>query len=148
MVERSSKQGVVVLASLLCVGGLLALWQPSCNTRRIEMSANQAVNWEDEKIGSGVEVREGSLVRVRYWLAMPDGSRVVDLYAQDKTHPFRVGDGTVITGLDEAVRGMRQGGIRTVKLPPIAHYGRKGYGGVIPEDTELTMRLELIEVGF
>ncbi len=141
-------KGLVVSVSLLSAIGLLILWQPSCSHRHIEMTVDQAIDYTDEKIGVGMEVREGAMVRVQYWLALPDGSRVVDLYAQDKTHPFRVGDGTVITGLDEAVRGMRQGGIRTVTLPPIAHYGRKGHGGVIPEDTVLTMHLEMLEVGF
>lgn len=110
------------------------------------MSAEHATRWSDVQEGSGIQARPGMEVRVVYWLALPDGTRVVDLYAKEKTHPFRIGDGTVIAGLDQAVRGMRRGGIRDVTLPPIAHYGRGGYGGVIPEDTTLTMRVEMIEV--
>lgn len=119
-----------------------------CNEIRIEMSAEHATKWTDVSIGSGAEAKPGMEVHVVYWLALPDGTRVVDLYAKDKTHPFRIGDGTVIAGLDQAVRGMRKGGVRDVTLPPIAHYGRAGYGGVIPEDTTLTMRVEMLEVRY
>jgi FKBP-type peptidyl-prolyl cis-trans isomerase len=41
---------------------------------------------------------------------------------------------------------MCPGGIRDVLLPPIAHYGRAGYAGVIPEDTTLTMQVELLQI--
>lgn len=119
-----------------------------CTDIRIEMNAEHATKWTDVRQGSGVEAKPGMQVEVKYWLALPDGTRVVDLYAQGKSHPFRVGDGTVIGGLDQAVRGMRMGGIRDVTLPPIAHYGRKGYGGVIPEDTTLTMQVEMISIRF
>jgi FKBP-type peptidyl-prolyl cis-trans isomerase len=128
--------------------GVFAIWGSGCKERRINMTADHATQWSEIKIGSGAEVRPGMMVEVVYWLALPDGTKVVDLYGQNKTHPFRVGDGTVIAGLDQAVRGMRKGGVRDVMLPPIAHYGRAGYGGVIPEDTTLTMQLELISIQF
>lgn len=134
--------GVCVLAGAGTVG------VGSCNEIRIEMNAKHATKWTEVRTGSGPEAKPGMQVRVVYWLALPDGTRVVDLYAKDKTHPFRVGDGTVIAGLDEAVRGMRRGGIRDVTLPPIAHYGSAGYGGVIPKDTTLTMRLEMLDIRY
>jgi FKBP-type peptidyl-prolyl cis-trans isomerase FkpA len=133
----------IVLASI-AVG--TALWGSGCKEQRINMTAEHATRWSDVRTGSGLEAREGMMVEVVYWLAMPDGSRLVDLYAQKRTHPFRIGDGTVISGLDRAVRGMRPGGIRDVLLPPIAHYGRAGYAGVIPEDTTLTMQVELLQI--
>lgn len=112
------------------------------------MTADHATQWSEVKVGSGAEAKPGMMVEVVYWLALPDGTRVVDLYQQERTHPFRIGDGTVISGLDQAVRGMRTGGVRDVLLPPIAHYGRAGYGGVIPEDTTLTMQVELVGIRF
>lgn len=148
MAQHAHIRTVLVAITLGVVAVSAALWKSGCNERRIEMSAEHATKWTEEKKGAGIEVRKGMMIRVQYWLALPDGTKVVDLYKQNKTHPFRVGDGTVIAGLDLAVRGMRKGGVRTVTLPPIAHYGRKGYGGVIPEDTTLTMRVELIDVGF
>lgn len=135
---------VSIALALIAIG--LALGGVGCKERRIEMTAEHATRWSEVKQGSGPEARVGMMVEVVYWLAMPDGSRVVDLYEQERTHPFRIGDGTVIVGLDQAVRGMRPGGVRDVVLPPIAHYGRGGYAGIIPEDTTLTMRVELIQI--
>jgi len=134
-------------AAILCAG-VFAFCGTGCKERRIEMTAEHATRWSDVKVGTGAEARPGMMVEVVYWLALPDGTRVVDLYEQDRTHPFRIGDGTVIAGLDQVVRGMRAGGVRDVMLPPIAHYGRAGYGGVIPEDTTLTMQVELIGIRF
>ena len=136
---------VITVLSAVALAGLNTF---GCEELRIEMSAEHATKWTELKAGSGPEARPGMQVRVVYWLALPNGERVVDLYAKEKPHPFRIGDGTVSGGLDQAVRGMRRGGVREVTLPPVSHYGRAGHGGVIPEDTTLTMHLEMIDVGF
>lgn len=142
--SRSGLVGLVLCSIVLAV----VLTKTGCTDIRIEMTAEHATRWTDVKVGSGPEAKPGTEVVVKYWLALPDGTRVVDLYAQNRSHPFRVGDGTVIAGLDQAVRGMRMGGVRDVTLPPIAHYGRKGYADVIPPDTTLTMKVELLAVRF
>lgn len=63
-----------------------------------------------------------------------------------KPHTWRLGDGSVITGIDTAVRGMKSGGIRQAIVPPELHWGSKAYGGVIPEDAYLKFRIELVNV--
>jgi peptidylprolyl isomerase len=63
-----------------------------------------------------------------------------------KAHVWNVGDGTVIAGIDIAVRGMKPGGIREVVLPPELHWGNSGYGGVIPKDARLKFVIEMVSV--
>lgn len=44
---------------------------------------------------------------------------------------FRVGDGTVLPGLDDAVRGMAVGEERTVKVEPARAFGERDDGKVV-----------------
>ncbi|QCC46719.1 FKBP-type peptidyl-prolyl cis-trans isomerase [Halobellus limi] len=65
---------------------------------------------------------------------------------------FRVGDGDVIDGLDEAVRGMAVGEERTVRVPPEAAYGevqsdrireydRETFEGMVGEEPEVGLHV-------
>ena len=110
--------------------------------RVLDLSINDSVDIETVRTGSGPAAEEGSFVTVTYSLHLPDGSEVLSI--RDHSHSFTVGDRTVIPGLDAGVRGMKPGGERILTLPPISHYGRDGYAGVIPPDTTLTMKLKLI----
>ena len=47
--------------------------------------------------------------------------------------PFVVGDGTVIPGIDEAVRGMTAGSIRRIIVPEEIGYPRDGFRSVGPK---------------
>ncbi len=108
------------------------------------MNIDSAVKMNDIARGTGVPAREDDEVEVHYTMALPDGAIILDTRAIGKSHRFRIGDGTVIPGMDHAVRGMRQGSIREVVMPPVAHYGRRGYGNVVPPDTDLNFRIEMI----
>jgi FKBP-type peptidyl-prolyl cis-trans isomerase len=68
---------------------------------------------------------------------------VVDVTGR-KSHTWTIGDGTVIAGVDEAVVGMRPGGVRRVVIPPDLHYGPDGYGdGAVPPETDLHLEITL-----
>lgn len=97
----------------------------------------------EETEGRGRAAREGSTVRISYRATLEDGSELL----RDRDYRFEVGAGTVILGVDEAVRGMRPGGTRTVRVPPHKHWGSAGYGdGEVPPDTTLTFHIEMLGV--
>lgn len=131
----------------VCLLGLItgAPAMTGCRDRTVQVTLDKAIDHRDVKTGTGAAAREGSLVEVHYVGKLSDGSVVVDTH-QRKPHRFIVGDGTVIPGMDTSVRGMRAGGVRIVTLPPHAHYGRKGYAGVVPEESTMTFEIEMIRV--
>ena len=122
---------------------------PGCIDRAVNVDIDEAAGQTtDIKRGDGVPARQDNEVEVHYTVALPDGKVIIDTRAKGKSHRFRIGDGTVIPGMDQAVRGMRVGGIREVIMPPVAHYGRHGYADVVPPDTNLHFRIELIALRF
>jgi FKBP-type peptidyl-prolyl cis-trans isomerase len=72
---------------------------------------------------SGESVRQGSKVNLQWVLRKSNGYFVDSSTAHDSVpFIFTVGDGTAIRGLDEAVRGMREGGVRRILMPPTLAY--------------------------
>jgi FKBP-type peptidyl-prolyl cis-trans isomerase len=59
---------------------------------------------------------------------------------------FTVGGGEVIKGMDEAVKGVRVGGSRSVLVPWQLGYGRRGSPPDIPPETDLRFDLRLVAV--
>lgn len=68
-------------------------------------------------------VRSGSQVNLQ-WVLRRSNGYFVDSSERNDGVPFIfvVGDGTAIAGLDEGVRGMKQGGIRRILIPPALAY--------------------------
>jgi len=114
-----------------------------CSDRTIELTETPDYVVEDVRVGSGAAATYGDQVVTRYLLSLPDGAAVVEVTGR-KSHTWTVGDGTVVAGVDEAVVGMRPGGVRTVIIPPDLHYGPDGYGnGAVPPNTNLHLKIWL-----
>lgn len=81
------------------------------------------VIYADLRPGSGAEVKEGSRVNIQ-WVLRKSNGYFVDSSERNGSVPFifKVGDGSAIKGLDEAVRGMKEGGTRRILIPPSLAY--------------------------
>jgi FKBP-type peptidyl-prolyl cis-trans isomerase len=107
----------------------------------------------DLVVGTGGEAVPGSRVIMLYelWLYNPaggasKGSRVGGSSdAGAGPYPFTVGAGGVIPGVDQGVRGMRQGGKRRIYMPPSMAYGSTGQSP-IPPNASLVFEAELTSV--
>jgi peptidylprolyl isomerase len=106
----------------------------------------------DQKVGDGNAAASGN-VTVHYtgWLYDPkakDGKGSKFDSSVDRKEPFSfpLGGGRVIRGWDVGVAGMKEGGKRTLIIPPAMGYGSRGAGGVIPPNATLIFDVELIAV--
>ncbi|HTL15158.1 MAG TPA: FKBP-type peptidyl-prolyl cis-trans isomerase [Thermomonas sp.] len=106
------------------------------------------LQYEDTVTGTGPEARPGHNVTVHYtgWLYQ-DGQQGAKFdSSKDRGEPFifPLGGGMVIKGWDEGVQGMKEGGTRTLIIPPGLGYGARGAGGVIPPNATLKFEVELL----
>ncbi len=107
----------------------------------------------DTKLGEGAEAQAGQTVIVHYtgWLYdanAPENKGTKFDSSLDRNAPFDfpLGGGRVIKGWDEGVAGMKEGGQRTLVIPPEMGYGPRGAGGVIPPNATLVFEVKLLKV--
>ena len=161
------KQASMMIA-LLMAAGLAAAQAPSASASAAAQAAPadpavQAapvapeppppqVKIVDLKVGTGPEAVTGQTVRVHYtgWLykelAPRQRARQFDSSAGREPLEFQLGAGRVIKGWDQGVVGMKVGGKRTLIIPSVLAYGKRGAGGVIPPDADLVFDVELVGI--
>jgi peptidylprolyl isomerase len=107
----------------------------------------------DTKLGEGAEAQAGQTVIVHYTGWLFDESATENKGAKfdsslDRNEPFDfpLGGGRVIQGWDLGVQGMKEGGQRTLVIPPEMGYGARGAGGVIPPNATLVFDVKLLKV--
>lgn len=99
----------------------------------------------DTEAGTGKEVVEGSTVTVSYVGRFEDG-RVFDASANHGgSFTFTLGVDPVIEGWKQGLIGMKEGGKRTLTVPPELGYGANQYGP-IPGNSTLIFDIELLKV--
>ncbi len=114
-----------------------------------EKSTASGLRYTDTKTGTGKTATAGRDVEVHYtgWLYL-DGLKGKQFDSSRGRGPFAfpLGAGRVIKGWDEGVAGMKEGGQRTLIIPPQLGYGERGAGGVIPPNATLLFEVELLRV--
>lgn len=105
------------------------------------------LKYEDTAVGIGKKAKSGRAVSVHYTGTLYPGGEKFDS-SLDRGQPFEfdLGAGQVISGWDEGVVGMREGGKRVLLIPGNLAYGHRGIPGVIPPDATLKFEVELLEV--
>eukprot|EP00542_Grammatophora_oceanica_P019198 CAMPEP_0194028676 /NCGR_PEP_ID=MMETSP0009_2-20130614/2589_1 /TAXON_ID=210454 /ORGANISM="Grammatophora oceanica, Strain CCMP 410" /LENGTH=232 /DNA_ID=CAMNT_0038668133 /DNA_START=58 /DNA_END=756 /DNA_ORIENTATION=+ len=81
------------------------------------------VIYADLRQGKDVVATEGSKVNLQ-WVLRKSNGYFVDSSERNADVPFifTIGDGTAIAGVDEAVRGIKAGGVRRILIPPSLAY--------------------------
>ena len=101
----------------------------------------------DIVVGTGATAVPGKPVSVHYTGWLTNGDKFDSSWDRGKPFVFSLGEGQVIKGWDEGVAGMKAGGKRQLRIPPVLGYGDSGAGGVIPPNATLIFDVELLEVG-
>ncbi len=109
-----------------------------------ETTTDSGLTITDVECGDGDELEAGDVAVAHYTGTLEDGT-VFDSSVGGDPVPFEIGTGSVITGWDEGIPGMKVGGTRTLVIPPELAYGPDGYGSIPPNAT-LTFEVELIDV--
>ena len=87
---------------------------------------------DDVVVGEGAAAKPGDHVHVHYvGVSFSNGKQFA---------------GRVIKGWDFGVTGMREGGRRTLVIPPELGYGARGMGPIAPNET-LVFVVDLVKVG-
>jgi peptidylprolyl isomerase len=102
---------------------------------------------DDVVVGEGTAAAEGKHVTVKYvGVSYSNGKQFDSSWDRGSTFDFPLGAGRVIKGWDMGVSGMREGGRRTLVIPPVLGYGERGMGP-IPANETLVFVVDLVKVG-
>jgi peptidylprolyl isomerase len=114
--------------------------QPA-GTPPAELATNDVV------VGEGAAAKPGDQVAVHYvGVSFSTGTQFDSSWDRGAPFDFPLGAGRVIKGWDYGVTGMREGGRRTLVIPPELGYGPRGMGPIAPNET-LVFVVDLVKVG-
>ena len=99
------------------------------------------VKYWDFKEGIGSPVAAGATVTIHYTLWLTNGSKVQS--SKDSGKPYTSPLGQLVKGWQEAIPGMKPGGVRRLYVPPEKGYGAQDKGDIPPNST-LIFEVELV----
>ena len=102
---------------------------------------------DDVVTGEGTAAKDGDHVAVHYvGVSYSTGVQFDSSWDRGQPFDFPLGAKRVIQGWDFGVAGMREGGRRTLVIPPSLGYGPRGMGPIAPNET-LVFVVDLVKVG-
>ncbi len=140
----------MLLTALLWAGGAPVAAQdpdfaPALGVQLAEMQrTGRGVHYRDLAVGEGLSVGNGFTVTIHYTGWLPDGTQFETSRLDNEAVTFRLGDGKVIRGWEEGLRGMRPGGVRQLVVPARMAYGTRGLPPIIPPNSTLVFEIELV----
>ena len=120
------------------------VWSPK---RRAH--AQGLVNVTILRSGDGIHFpHPGQMVSVHYDAFIVNGKQWDSTRGPGRGQPlrFRLGKGQVIPGLDEGIEQVSLGGKARVVIPAHLAYGKRGFPGLVPPDTDVIFDVELTDV--
>lgn len=130
---------ITIALALLGIGVVTALYSRP-------LKQPELVQYEDIRVGSGSPLDDGTEVTVNYILRLKDGAVLMDTHKTGQTFTFVVGAGQVLKGWEDGIRGLREGGIRRMLIPPEFAYGVLGSGKTVPPGAVLEVEIELLKI--
>lgn len=121
---------------------------PATTTSRSKQSKGGGateISMEELEVGSGPKPKAGQTVLVHYTGRLGDGTVFDSSYDRGKPFEYKLGEGTVVKGWEEALPEMQVGGKYKVVIPPNKGYGKKEKGN-IPANSTLIFEMELIKI--
>ncbi len=139
------RTGIAVATGIVVVGLFFVFNDPLTLINAPSAPADQAqLVAQDERVGTGAVAGAGDTVTVHYTGRLQDGT-VFDTSVGKDPITFTLGTGDMISGWDQGLLGMKQGGKRLLIVPPSMGYGAVDYGP-IPANSTLVFEVELVKV--
>ena len=98
----------------------------------------------ETEVGTGLQPQQGDTVDVHYTGRLID-STIFDTSTGGDPFFFTLGTGYVISGWDEGIAYMKEGGKATLIIPSVLGYGSSGSGSIPPYST-LIFDVELVDI--
>jgi len=99
---------------------------------------------QDQTVGTGAVAEPGDVLTVNYTGKLQDGT-VFDSSVGKTPFQFTLGAGQVISGWDQGLIGMKEGGTRVLIIPSTLAYGAQAVGP-IPANSTLVFEVQLLKV--
>ena len=121
----------------------------ACAGSATSPSSSAPFSQTDVRVGTGADAVNGGLLTVNYTGWLYDGSRPdqkglqFDSSVGGAPFSFTLGAGQVISGWDQGLLGMKEGGLRKLVIPPSLAYGGTR-SGPIPPNATLLFEIELV----
>lgn len=114
------------------------------NTAKEEgvITTNSGLMYKVLQPGSGTHPAKTSVATVNYEGRLPDGKVFDSSYQRGTPASFGVSD--VIAGWTEALQLMQDGSVWELYIPANLAYGARGVPGIIPANSPLIFKVELI----
>jgi peptidylprolyl isomerase len=97
-------------------------------------------------MGATKQAVSGSQVTFHILIKLKDGTVAID--SRKEAEPWKgvLGNGSMMSGLNEGLNGMFLGGKRAIWIPAHLAYGSGGIPGQIPPNSDLYAEVEMISV--
>lgn len=102
---------------------------------------------EDIVKGKGKAAKKGDTVNVHYvGVGYSTGAEFDSSWSRGEPFSFALGEGQVIKGWDQGVKGMKPGGRRKLTIPADKAYGEQGSPPAIGPNETLIFVVDLVEI--
>ena len=101
----------------------------------------------DNEVGNGAEAEPMDFLTIHFEGSLENGEVFESTYERDEPIVVQVGAGQLpMQGWDQGMIGMREGGKRSLVIPPDLAFGEDGIEGFIPGGENVYMDVELISI--
>lgn len=150
-------KGNFMKSILIALFSVVFIW--GCSNNPDVVTLKSGLRYNDVKVGTGVEAKNGNLVEINFrgWVIKDssdlfsdwavDSTKKLDIiadsYAMNQPIKIILGSDNFIKGSEEGMVGMKPGGQRTIIIPSYLCYGPEGMGP-IPPNSSIKVVIELV----
>jgi len=115
---------------------------PVLTDKDVRVKGENGLEYVELKAGTGREAAPGAVVTVEF-IGWCDGVKIDSSSDRGKPYTYALGQEVVIPGWNLGIKGMKEGGVRLLIIPPELAYGKEGKPGFVGPDKTLWYRVEL-----